>query len=57
MSIVEHGTRRKGTFTVVKTHYNRSRDFYEYQLSDGFRLYDGGAWVREKELRLEKARE
>ncbi|KAF2278299.1 uncharacterized protein EI97DRAFT_250235 [Westerdykella ornata] len=58
MSIIENGIRRKGTFKIHKGRYNGTGGFWEYQmLEDGSRLYNNGAWVREKDLKLEKRRE
>ncbi|KAF2799522.1 hypothetical protein K505DRAFT_321123 [Melanomma pulvis-pyrius CBS 109.77] len=57
MSLVESGVRKKGTFTVGKGRLHASKAFFEYQLVDGDgRLYKNGAWIREKDLRLEKKR-
>ncbi|KAF2752008.1 hypothetical protein M011DRAFT_463493 [Sporormia fimetaria CBS 119925] len=54
MSIVANGFRRKGIFTVLKAHYNRSGRFWEYQLTDSKGLYDNGAFIRENYLKLER---
>ncbi|KAJ4348442.1 uncharacterized protein N0V89_009816 [Didymosphaeria variabile] len=55
MSIIEHGARRKGTFKIKRGRLTAS-GYWEYQLSiiDGNgRLYQDGAWVRERELKAE----
>ena len=55
MSIIEGGVRMKGTFSVAKSRYNGAKAFHEYQLLDpNGQLYQRGAWVRERDLRLEK---
>ena len=56
MSIIETGARTKGSFTVYKAQYNRQRSFWEYQLLDARgRLYERGAWIRERNLKLESS--
>lgn len=57
MSLLEQGTRRKGIFTVAKGRLHSSGAYYEYQLVDANgRAYKNGEWIREKQLRMEKAR-
>ena len=47
----------KVTLTVYKARYNAQRGFYEYQLvDDAKKPYKNGAWVREKDLRIEAKR-
>ncbi len=54
MSIIECGIRTKGIFTVAKGRLHPSGAYYEYQLLDtGGSSYKNGAWIREKQLRLE----
>ncbi|KAK7180654.1 hypothetical protein DPSP01_011247 [Paraphaeosphaeria sporulosa] len=55
MSVIEHGARTKGTFTIKKARIS-PYGYWEYQLSiiDGHgKLYKDGEWVREKELKAE----
>ncbi|KAF2001670.1 hypothetical protein P154DRAFT_575017 [Amniculicola lignicola CBS 123094] len=54
MSVIQSGVRTKGTFTVLRGRLHASKAFYEYQLLEGGQPYRGGAWIREKDLRLEK---
>lgn len=55
MSIIEGGIRTKGVFTVAKGRLHPSGSYYEYQLVDARgSLYKNGAWIREKQLRMEK---
>ncbi|KAF2106420.1 hypothetical protein BDV96DRAFT_654803 [Lophiotrema nucula] len=53
----EGGMQSKVNLTVYKARYNASRGFYEYQLvDDAKRPYKNGAWIREKDLRIETKR-
>ena len=55
MSIIEGGVRTKGIFTIAKARYNSAKAFHEYQLLDrNGQSYLRGAWVRERDLRLEQ---
>ncbi|KAF2263480.1 hypothetical protein CC78DRAFT_533907 [Lojkania enalia] len=55
MSLTENGTRTKRSLTVVRSQYNTTGRYYEYQLEDTHGvLYKGGAWIRERDLRIEK---
>ncbi|KAF2868966.1 hypothetical protein BDV95DRAFT_609224 [Massariosphaeria phaeospora] len=55
MAMIANGVRTKGTFSVSKARRHSSGAFYEYQLQDGYgNPYKNGAWVREKDLRLEQ---
>jgi hypothetical protein len=57
MSLIERGVRTKGVFSVSKGRLHTSKAFYEYQLVDGEgRPYKNGAWIREKDLRMEAKR-
>jgi hypothetical protein len=54
MSITEGGIRTKGIFTVARGRLHPSGAYYEYQLVDAVGTsYKNGAWIREKQLRLE----
>lgn len=54
-SEIVNGVRTKGTYTVVKARRHSSGAYYEYQLVDSSNQpYKNGAWVREKDLRMEK---
>jgi hypothetical protein len=50
MSIIENGSRLKGTYTVRSVNYNETGGYWEYELSNG-------KWVREKALKLDRARQ
>ncbi|KAF2789868.1 hypothetical protein K505DRAFT_365228 [Melanomma pulvis-pyrius CBS 109.77] len=55
MSIIANGTRKKGTFVVGESRCHASGAYWEYRLVDADgTLYKNGAWIREKDLRLEK---
>ncbi|KAF2466509.1 uncharacterized protein BDR25DRAFT_75836 [Lindgomyces ingoldianus] len=55
MSMIQSGVRTKGTFKVAKGRLNKSKSYWEYQLEDGDgRPYKNGAWIREKDLKMEK---
>ncbi|OCK80679.1 hypothetical protein K432DRAFT_404511 [Lepidopterella palustris CBS 459.81] len=55
MTLIAGGVRTKGVFTIHSSQSQRS--YWEYQLKDGKGyLYNNGAWVREKNLKLEKRR-
>ncbi|KAJ4300762.1 hypothetical protein N0V90_002850 [Kalmusia sp. IMI 367209] len=54
MSLIENGARTKGSFTISKGRLHPS-GYWEYQLADSNgTLYKNGAWIREKELRIER---
>jgi hypothetical protein len=57
MAIIDRGVRTKGVFKVHKARLHSSRAYVEYQLfeSDGL-LLNNGAWVRERDLKMEKAK-
>lgn len=57
MTVIANGARTKGTFIISSCRVNRSRQYWEYQLKDSQGcLYSGGAYVREKNLKLERRR-
>ena len=57
MSVVQSGIRTKGTYTVAKGRLHSSKAYYEYQLlDDSGSPYKNGAWIREKDLKMEKRR-
>ncbi|KAF2634568.1 hypothetical protein P280DRAFT_236811 [Massarina eburnea CBS 473.64] len=53
MSVVEHGIRTKGIYTVAKVGYNKEGAYPQYQLTDK-EGRTGSAWVRENKLKLQK---
>lgn len=56
MSQILNGQRVKGVFTVDKAQYNSRGDYVEYQLLDTLTgsLHKNGAWIREKDLKMER---
>tara|TARA_R110002003_G_scaffold57_1_gene5109 strand:- start:7457 stop:7618 length:162 start_codon:yes stop_codon:yes gene_type:complete len=51
--MMRNGVMTKRPFKIVDMKYNRGRGFWEYLLNDPStgELYEGGAWVREKDLK------
>ncbi|KAF1844079.1 uncharacterized protein K460DRAFT_408385 [Cucurbitaria berberidis CBS 394.84] len=51
-----NGQRTKGSFIVDKSQYNSRGGYVEYQLLDPLTggLHKNGAWIREKELKIER---
>ncbi|KAF2129889.1 hypothetical protein P153DRAFT_385121 [Dothidotthia symphoricarpi CBS 119687] len=56
MSQISNGVRTKGVFTVYKAQYNVRGGYVEYQLIDYLTggMHKNGAWIREKDLKLER---
>ncbi|OAL46256.1 hypothetical protein IQ07DRAFT_647864 [Pyrenochaeta sp. DS3sAY3a] len=56
MSQIVNGQRVKGVYTVSVSQYNSRGGYIEYQLLDALteKLYKNGAWVREKDLKIER---
>lgn len=55
MALIERGERTKGIFKVARSRLNKKGDFIEYQLEDGQgNPFKNGAWIREKDLKLER---
>lgn len=56
MSQVLNGVRTKGVFSIYKAQYNARGGYVEYQLADVLtgKLHKSGAWVRERDLKLER---
>ncbi|KAF2469347.1 uncharacterized protein BDR25DRAFT_371893, partial [Lindgomyces ingoldianus] len=55
ISIVQSGVRTKGTFKIAKGRLNKSKSYWEYQLEDSNgQPYKNGAWIREKDLKMER---
>ena len=52
-TMMRNGVMTKRPFKIVDMKYNRGRGFWEYLLNDPStgELYEGGAWVREKDLK------
>ncbi|KAH7138316.1 hypothetical protein B0J11DRAFT_12611 [Dendryphion nanum] len=52
MSQFINGIRRKGEFTIAKCHYNTSKSYWEYRLTDKLgQPYNNNAWVPERDLK------
>jgi hypothetical protein len=57
MTVIANGVMTKGTFIISSCRVNRSKQYWEYQLKDSQGcLYSDGAYVREKNLKLERRR-
>lgn len=54
MSQIQNGQRIKGVFTVERSQYNSRGDYVEYQLVDTLTGQKSGAWIREKDLKMER---
>ena len=56
MSQILNGQRVKGVFTVNSSQYNSRGGYVEYQLLDILtdKLHKNGAWIREKDLKMER---
>ena len=56
MSQIIGGVRVKGVFTVYRAQYNAAGAYVEYQLTDTLtgKLHKNGAWIRERDLKLER---
>ncbi|KAF2023892.1 hypothetical protein EK21DRAFT_118344 [Setomelanomma holmii] len=48
--------RVKGSFQIYQSQYNSERAYTEYQLLDPYKgtLVNNGAWIRERDLRMER---
>ena len=54
MTVIENGIRKKGTYTVYEIGTN-SAGFVQYQLEESKgKLFNGGKWVREGDLKMDK---
>jgi hypothetical protein len=56
MAELINGARRKGTYRVYSSQYNRKGGFTEYRLMalDTKVLHNNGSWYRERDLRIDK---
>ena len=56
MTVIANGARTKGIFTISSCRVHSSKRYWEYRLKDSKGYYSGGAYVREKHLKLERRR-
>jgi hypothetical protein len=58
MSGVQNGVMGKFIYKISKSHYSRSKGYFQYQLlvPETGKLHNGGEWFRERDLGMERRR-